>query len=963
MFFFNYFSKTRTILTKPSLLRIQYRVEDDTDDDINPVIPLPDLKLYEAELLTSVGQTQFTCDYIGSIVLNLLDKLVIEECVEVPSIDQSSVTLQAFTFALTTYCSIGQNGAFRPINRELFQRRLVTIMFGALRNVLIVVGTDRRDVLDEYLDPFGSCKDILRMLTVECDRDLTGWSEEVLRIRREHVSAIVYLMLYMLHKTLQTDQQYQQLLDILKSQAVILSQTFCQFLLHHADLFSKCLSILFKLIRDVRSISSHDDASGQTHSSKTSRRSANRRLKKRSGVQAICTHHHQNTHELGCALERMLLSVTENLDAAVHLSVVFRFFQRNVICCCNNDLDNIKRLLIISRRLRVQKPCLNFIKNNILKSIYSNVECSVCDERKASFGINDAFVRLYRDWMRQLHPGEMIVFLKHIAKISKYIPFDISCKIFVDVVLPPFRREKLRLEEETDCFKSSDTMRSMSKDIIINCLNVFLCYLRDIRLIKGFFNDENIQHMEDLIVVPELASLVCCLLKIGLENSSFLGENCGEQLVLCEKLRQIKCNSVLHVTDVLVKLFDVLGGTSVPILKHYDVLDFNETVQSPNRILLLLQSNRLDVQGLLHLAVVYWNMILQLLRANAATASVEQQPERLFSSHTKDALIMIVFNSLKCFLHSPKTEPTSSDESTQFQLLDYSWISLNELCPSIEVWSVSAADTLPLKCDLHSEAEYIPSSFLQTEIDLNDILTDRKDDCIKQRMCSFNRSHTKETSITSISTTASSGFSFVFDVRNASRECYYVSSLPCGPTDVNTDCAQLGKVVETAVSADTSVANSGGLETGGTPAVVQGLIKYVSSKVLDTIFASAEKIESDSADIVESVNFVKKTDKFFRSDQLDAVHSAEYKKLFMQLFEITCGVIMCSTSSTSSGACKFAFLLASSYVMIIFKSSTVFYERNISIAEPFASDNHFQMFIIVNLQLFRSNIYACRYCN
>lgn len=913
VFVFRNFSKTRTILTKPSLLRIQNRVEGG-DDDINPVIPLPDLKIYEAELLTSIGQTQFTCDYIGSIVLNLLDKLVIEECVEVPSIDHSSVTLQAFTFALETYCSIGQNCAFRTINRELFQRRLVTIMYGALRNVLIVVGTDRRDVLDEYLDPFGSCKDILRLLTAECDRELTGCSEEVLRIKREHISAIVYLMLYMLHKTLQTDQQYQQLLDILKPQAVVLSQTCSKFLLHHGDLFSKCLSIMFKLIRDVRSISAHDDASGQTNSSKASRRLANRRWTKRRAAPTICTHHHQNTHELGCAIERMLLSVAEKLDTAVHLSVVFRFFQRNVICCCNNDLENIKRLLVISRRLRVQKPCFNFIKNNILKSIYSNVECSVCDERKSSFGMNDAFVHLYRDWMRQLHPAEMIVFLKHIAKISKYIPFDISCKIFVDVVLPPFRREKLRLEEEndSDCFNSTETLRSMSKDIIINCLNVFLCYLRDIRLIKGFFNDENIQHMEDLIVVPEIASLVCCLLKIGLENSSFLGENCGEQLVLFEKLRQIKCNSVLHVTEVLVKLFDVLGSTSVPILKHYDALDFNETVQSPNRMLMLLQSHRLDVQGLLHLAVVYWNMILQLLRANAVNTAADHQPDRLFSSHTKDALIMIVFNSLKCFLHTPTAEPTSNDE-LQSQLLDYSWISLNELHPSSrDERRVSVTDTTPLKCDHHvtnySEAEHFPSSILQAEIDFNDILTDRRDDGIKPRACSVSRSHTKETSFTSISTTTCSGFSFVFDVRNACRDSVFVSSLRCGPTVVGTDCVPFGKIVESVIS-DNDVVNTSGFETGRTPAVVQGLIKYVSNKVLDTIFASAEKIKS--ADSAESVNLMKTTDTLFRSDELDAVHSAEYKKLFMQLFEITCGVMMCS--NCSSGACKFAFY----YLLVI----------------------------------------------
>lgn len=833
MFFFCKTNYSQIILSKSSKSESSVKSSSETIEhqQSSTTATLPTELIADVELLSSnysaADPTQFTCDYIGSIVLNLLCKLVREETTAITNIDRGSVTLQSLHFAVDAYRTISTSSAFRPVNQQILQRRLVTIQFAALRNVCLTVVTsaaiprltdhlDIGSIFDTLLSSFGADNAIV---------DLANWPTDVLQIKSEHVTAAVYLLLTILLKELHSNAgEPTELFDKIHRHQRVLMATMQRFALSHRGGLTKCLRILFRLIRKIRC------GNGTTIAKNRSRK---RIVEQRRNVAAsqrnICTHHHRNTHELGCVLERVLLGVAEQIPHATELTIVFRFFHQNAACCCNNtSLAAIGRLLATARTLRLQRACLNFVKNNILKSVYSNVECAVCDATKVAFYEDDAFVRMYRQWMLQLGGGgELTVFLKHIAKCCKHIPFDVSCKIIADVVLPPFRQEKRLLLHGEDSGLSADE-RCVSRDIIVGCLNVFLCYLRDVRLIKGFFNDENIQHMDDLIVWPEFASLVCCLLKVGIENASFLGENCGEQLVLSEKLRQLKCQSVLHGTEVLIQLFDNMGNVDgagelmMPRLRKLDPAEFYETIHLPNRILARLHEGRVTVLNVLHLAVVYWNMILQLMRVT---------PQSFFTVHQMEAVITVAFNSLSCFLHHPVAAPSPPPAPPQK--------------PPI-IWIAAEENEIDLIDNIEQNIFFIGTTTTR-----------------RSQTCDF--------------LLPTTGFCFVYDIRGN-----------CSAASLRETINRCGSL--TAAAAEKNVT------TPAAESAVKNLIKFVSDKVLDRLFTTTTLIEEHQPPTISGSSLCSVL------ELRQVANGAEYKKLFLQLFEITCGVMMsCSADEKGNG--------------------------------------------------------------
>lgn len=826
-------------------------------------------------MFAQIRKTQFTCDYIGSIVLNLIGKLVSEETQTstVVNIDRGCVTVQCFRFAIDTYCTIGQNTAFRPVNREILQRRLLTIIYVSFYNAH---AKNTNNMLNEYLDLHGQFKCILKMLSTESEHDLFGWSDEVVQIKREHISAAAHFLLLIVQRfvSLHADETarniYKRFFEILQSNQHILIDTFQKFVVHNTGgILCKTLKLLLKLIQNIRTSTEGNKSRGR------------RAYHSRDG----CPQHHHNAHELGCVLEKCLLSLAETVLKSEQLQMIFRFLHKNQICCCNIDLLNIERLLFNSKKLRCQKNCLNFIKNNVLKTIFSNNECSVCDERKITFDKDDSFVRLYKNWLSKLQGNDIIIFLEHVAKISKYLPFDIQFKIFVDVVLPTFRAEKLQLEETngdgccSQPHRNSSSSSSSSKEIIMHCLNIFLCYLHDIRIIKGFFNDENVQYMEDLIVVPEFASLICCLLKIGLDNASFLGENCGEQLVLSEKLRTLKTNSIQMITEVLMKLFTNIAHTYH--IKHLNVLTELHSDIGKNRIMQLLEAGKLTIQNILHLATIYWNMLLQVMRSNDIKSNQQQQ---ILSDSERKALIVIVHNSLSCFLYTEKvTERPNLGESS---------IALNrdEYDDKLSTWLLQKHldnDHLDIE---EANDSYTPTGIFDFQ-NTNKNFTQITENAIFEPEC--NAMNEKENSFSFIyelkcdqtKIPESDSTTIINDVINKNQRSYeeplsssYYSALVNSSTSVSS----------TVASNDSSSRHSN----------VQSFFQFIS----DTLFASVTYYKStepsankdkkiiddgnDAADIIDT--------HLFSKVELNQVKSVIYKTLLMQLFEVTCGVMMCT---------------------------------------------------------------------
>lgn len=445
------------------------------------------------------------------------------------SIDKKSVCVQSLNFAVECYCTIAKNEAFQSENKEQLRSKALTLVLMCMQNIIVNAKRfeDHIDVVALFEKLYGSIgSNILPITAVRSEHETAFiyFSCIILHKLRKHSSTIGVELLKLLRERLDC------IVNIVKNYYELPPNEDCENL-------SKLINILSKAIFEIRN---HDLAAF-----KKLNKTKNKKRKKAKKV--FCFHHHENTSQFGCVLEHLLLQIMQ-FASTDNLMTSFQFFQRNTVCCCNADLDIIEQITNNARSKNIQKAALNFMKNNFLKIFYCNTECEMCERKKSEKNVEADLISLYRLWFQELYQSvEIITFLNHVAKISKYLSFEASFQFFVDIVLPPFRAQKLLF---MDAIKTET-----GQEIMESCVNIFLCFLKDVRLIKGFFNTENVQHMEDLIVIPEFASLTCCLLKIGLENLSFLGENSSEQEVMSEKLQKLQTDAIVHISNRLASVF------------------------------------------------------------------------------------------------------------------------------------------------------------------------------------------------------------------------------------------------------------------------------------------------------------------------------------------------------------------------------------------------------------------------
>lgn len=483
-------------------------------------------ELYHSKEFQEWKATNYSCDYIASIIFNLLVKLTSEE--NMLSIDKKSVCVQSLHFAVECYCTIAKNDALKSENKEQLRCKALTLFIMCTKNIMV-----NAKRFEEHIDILALFEKLYRSLASNDGHSMT-------LIQSKHETGFIYFSCLILHKlrkhsTMIGDELFKLLSSRLDCILNIV-KIYYKFTPNCENL-SKLINVLCKTIFEIRN---RDLAAYKKLKRKNKKR---KKMKKNS-----CFHHHHNTSEFGCVLEKLLLQImqfasTENLLAS------FQFFQRNTVCCCNANLKTIEQIIINARTKMIHKAALNFMKNNFLKIFYSNTECKVCDPKINSVNSELDLISLYKEWFQELYQSvEIITFLSHVSKVSKYLSFEASFQFFVDIVLPPFRVEKARYME------SSKT--AAGQEIMELCLNIFLCFLKDVRLIKGFFNAENVQHMEDLIILPEFSSLTCCLLKIGIENLSFLGENPSEQVIMSEKLQKLQSNAILNISSRIISVFN-----------------------------------------------------------------------------------------------------------------------------------------------------------------------------------------------------------------------------------------------------------------------------------------------------------------------------------------------------------------------------------------------------------------------
>ncbi|XP_037048186.1 lysosomal-trafficking regulator isoform X2 [Bradysia coprophila] len=796
--------------------RIQYSLSASEDELFNGIAVWNDPELYHSPEFLEWQSTNYSCDYIASIIFNLLMKLTVEE--SILSVDKKSVCVQSLNFSVECYCTIAKNDAFQCENREPLRSKALTLLLMCMKNIMVNAKRfeDHIKVLSLFEKLYGS----IGLSDGDC----------MSAIQSEHETGFIYFTCLILHKMRKHPSMIGvNMFNVLATRIDcilnIVKVYFGTGMPGNCGNLSKLINVLCKTIFDIRN---HDLPASEKVKKKSNK-------KRKKGKKSACFHHHDSTSQFGCVSESLLLQIMQYASTA-NLVTTFQFFQRNNICCCNANLSTFALIVDNARSKSIQKSALSFLKNNFLKIFYCNTECAMCEVQKRKTNFECNLIALYKQWFHELRPSfELTTFMNHIAKISKYLTFDVSSQFIVEIVLPPFRIEKGRYIEATKT--------AVGQEIIESCLNTFLCFLKDVRLIKGFFNTENVQHMEDLLFFPEFVSLTCCLLKIGIENLSFLGEDASEQAILSGKLRSMQSTAIISVSNRLILVFDEIERDRSIGLKVTDS-DVQKTLDTYTNQSIIVS----PLKDLLHLAVVYWNLILQLLRTNEQIKNVIHETIVIDPGDLQN----IVFNSFSCYLHSKQLSGGSVLNDRLIEDIE-EWLLANDGYDA----AVSDNDAVIVNDSLDS---LIPSDVRMGILDIQyDIeYTNLVDSFYTTGATINNRSHTE-----------------------FANEDSFMDSL------IVNECNSVDDVKAT-VEAEHIIV------TG-----VKKITNFLTNNVFDHFFVNGNTSEVSSDDDVKQVNGEADSSNYVKD-----YDTVEVTLLFLQLFEITAGVMILSNLERSSSAIR-----------------------------------------------------------
>lgn len=541
-----------------------------------------------------------SCDYIGSIILNILQKLITNESNE--SLVQTSATIKSLWFSIGQYHNIEQNRPFQLINHEKIKRKLITITFLCLNKIfpsgkkleeLFNVRKLLQRLMDAIAIDYSMAEHQLHLQHQQNNNvdDIAAIDANHLAIKLENLNALIYSLFLILQNMLINrngeGNLFETLFNVINENLTTVTNCLC--LLTKVDRqqkssngthVGKILHILLKLIYILSNVEAQQVKSSQEKL----------KIKRKLSVLAppMVSAHHKSYKLFKCMLESIVLHMAQEATPD-KMRMIFTFFRKYTICCCNIHLGCIHRMLKNSLDNKMHKICLNFIKQNVLRTVFmDDISCLNCDSTNFIFEFKENFVTLYKTWFQYLNePIEVIIFFKHIAKLSKYLHVDIQSHILVDIVLPVFRKEKQKNSDRIgDDSNVNEKQFRTKRDVLVNdgndsdssdsdiveddydftdkliicCLNIFLCYLKDVTVIKAFFIDENIQHLADLFVKPKFAYLVSNLLKIGIDNSQFLGETMEERQILCQRLETMQIHLFSNCIDILVDLFNDMSS-------------------------------------------------------------------------------------------------------------------------------------------------------------------------------------------------------------------------------------------------------------------------------------------------------------------------------------------------------------------------------------------------------------------
>lgn len=263
----------------------------------------------------------------------------------------------------------------------------------------------------------------------------------------------------------------------------------------------------------------------------------------------------------------------------------------------------------------------------------------------------------------------------------------------------------------------------------------------------------------------------------------------------------------------------------------------------------LIKANQLSIKNILHLAVVYWNLILQLFRTNVHRRTPFQQ---IFQRH-RGIIFQLVFSSLSCYLYT-KRETSPNDELHSAGIeIDCKKIRLNEFSlirsnisrninPKLDWIDVIYIDDDPFHLNykrpgcIYIQSELNVSDLLSVEYDLNfNICAKQTDQCYSSDRSSFGHDQSQDNLI-------SIGIQKIQQFLN------------------------FGSVYEI----------------------------FFSKTVEENDHDQTTADETTSRSTKDRLNI-------FPTNELILFDTIDYKKLFLQLFEITCGIMMSKKSQQPNG--------------------------------------------------------------
>lgn len=650
-------------------LKSQYNSMDsfayltETDDDL--------LENYQTDDFKKFTQQIISCYDFSLIEINLLIKLVSNE--NLISLDKNSITAQCLNFSILKIHSLERNFNELDAQRKNELKNVILKLFFISLNNFFISFKNICDCFDSEL--------VVSQLFQVLKCDLAA--DDLCDLKLENCFSIFYSIIVLLNnifiQNFDQIENFESLFKIFKSSDCELNSFFKKQFIHNNKV-NKILKILIKITSDFKKCDENDFLKLRKL----------KKCKQKCGFKVHSIHHQVSKESYKiCFMENLLINLLKNLKID-DKKLIFRYFRKNGLCCCNFERKSLTSILQLFENVEMQKIGLNFIKNNIL-TIFNSSCCDFCETRRKSDDFQNDFIEFYKILLNQLKGSLYTSLLKHIGKIAAVLPYNYSQRILFDLIIKIFHQEKNKTENEP---------------ILKCCLNIFTFYLKDVKLIEEFFNEEMLIDLENLLKIPELAQDVLNIIKIGII--------CREE---SNKIIEITLRATFKITKNLIILFK----------------DVNQLFQLKSTKDATQDCEFQSIANLIKLSAIYWNSINQLIRISLKFKKEFKMEFNKFFDDT--TLINTVYNSISCVLNLNRK--TNFDLSNS---IDFCVLSKTDLFEDFQDFKNSDLNLIENQTEYRKGIFDIEYDLSFNKIDFNDSIIELNENLVLTHKDVFNSS-------------------------------------------------------------------------------------------------------------------------------------------------------------------------------------------------------------------------------